>query len=559
MSADSHSPSSSSQTLPDLPLSINGQSTSDPSLPPIVNGFKTGVNGSHHTSGEDGLDPITRLQQELERTREEREEYATQYRSLLGKLQTMRNTLGNKLKQDAEELDRREQQIAQLNAQNGDFMSTVEALQAEVLASNAEAERTARELDAMRQEVSGESFQREQALREVRAELERTRTARDDWEAEAMAQRVRAEEARLTLDATYRELTLAKEANERDVAARDVETERANNLQAVLEDFQSAKDHELRQAVGERDAQLTDITQSLAEYKHRALQAELQLEENSTNNARVQTLEQEVKEKTLLIGKLRHEAVIINEHLMEALRRLRRGSANTNVDRRLVTNILLTFLNTPREDTKRFEILGLLASILSWSDDERARAGLQRNGANSMSAAHSPARPRPLELEKTDETESFSRLWVEFLLTEAASGDPSTPPATPTRPLVGYPPPHVHKGLSARHLQYGRSKSALWTQHKVGRHVPRCFPPLYSPILLFVLFCTFRLWSTFITTMESRTSLTCVHMTSFVPKCHGTVPSEHCRPLRAPNRPNSESPLSTFVKLARSSHTYERT
>ena len=90
---------------------------------------------------------------------------------------------------------------------------------------------------------------------------------------------------------------------------------------------------------------------------------------------------------------------------MEALRRLRRGAANTNVDRRLVTNILLTFLNTPREDTKRFEILGLLSSILSWSDDERARAGLQRSGANSASAAHSPARPLPLELEKTDETE----------------------------------------------------------------------------------------------------------------------------------------------------------
>jgi chromosome segregation ATPase len=138
-----------------------------------------------------------------------------------------------------EELDRREQQIAQLTAQNEDLLSTVEALQGEVLASNAEAERAARELDAMRQEASGESLQREQALREARAELERTRTARDDWEAEAMAQRVRAEEARITLDATYRELTGAKEACERDAAARDAEAERANNLQAVLEDFQS--------------------------------------------------------------------------------------------------------------------------------------------------------------------------------------------------------------------------------------------------------------------------------------------------------------------------------
>lgn len=35
------------------------------------------------------------------------------------------------------------------------------------------------------------------------------------------------------------------------------------------------KEHELRQAVSEREAQLAEITQSLAEYKHRALQAEV--------------------------------------------------------------------------------------------------------------------------------------------------------------------------------------------------------------------------------------------------------------------------------------------
>jgi len=110
-----------------------------------------------------------------------------------------------------------------LTAQNEDLLSTVEALQSEVLASNAESERASRELDAMRQEISGESLQREQALREARAELEHTRTARDDWEAEAMAQRVRVDEARLTLETTYRELTGAKEASERNAATRDAE------------------------------------------------------------------------------------------------------------------------------------------------------------------------------------------------------------------------------------------------------------------------------------------------------------------------------------------------
>lgn len=59
--------------------------------------------GEGEVEGEEVLvvDPIEKLQQELERTRQEREEFASQYRNLLARLNTMRSTLGNKLKQDA--------------------------------------------------------------------------------------------------------------------------------------------------------------------------------------------------------------------------------------------------------------------------------------------------------------------------------------------------------------------------------------------------------------------------------------------------------------------------
>lgn len=91
--------------------------------------------------------------------------------------------------------------------------------------------------------------------------------------------------------------------------------------------------------------------------------------------------------------------MVSNEHLKEALRRLRKNQSDNNVDRwvfvtsplssaffllsfrRLVTNILLSFLMTSRGDPKRFEMLSLLATILSWDDAEREKAGLQRQGA----------------------------------------------------------------------------------------------------------------------------------------------------------------------------------
>ncbi|KAI0718772.1 hypothetical protein C8T65DRAFT_638047 [Cerioporus squamosus] len=411
--------------------------------PPPQNGLKP--NGDAPPVPED-LDPVQRLEQELQRTREEKDTLATQYRNLLAKLTTMRTTLGNKLKQDAEELDRQEQLVQQLTVQNEDLVATVETLKSELIASNEEAERASRELETMRSRAlhdsTQETFLRERELRELQAELEQCRIERDEWEQKALQEHISADQARTAADTLRRDLEVERDARQRAEADLAVEREKCGNLQSVLEDFQASKEHDLKQAVRQYETQLVQVTQSLAEYKSRALNAELQLEESSSSNSRVQELEKEVKEKSILIGKLRQEAVIMNEHLMEALRRLRRSSSETNVDRRLVTNVMLSFLTTPRADPKRFEMLQLMATILSWSDDEREKAGLQRSGSATLpssgslfwgrSATSSPA-SKPAELQKTDETESFSRLWVEFLLTEAGSGEGSPPPRSPSR------------------------------------------------------------------------------------------------------------------------------
>ncbi|GAA5825681.1 hypothetical protein JCM11251_000336 [Rhodosporidiobolus azoricus] len=76
-------------------------------------------------------------------------------------------------------------------------------------------------------------------------------------------------------------------------------------------------------------------------------------------------------EKNLSIGKLRHEAVILNEHLTEELRRLKRNSSENSTPR--ISNVLITFLNTPRGDTKRFEMLqrGLYYSGLCFTSHKK--------------------------------------------------------------------------------------------------------------------------------------------------------------------------------------------
>ncbi|KIK68586.1 hypothetical protein GYMLUDRAFT_36044 [Collybiopsis luxurians FD-317 M1] len=420
------------------------------------------VNGNGKTEADEALDPVERLQRELQRTREEKEALGAQYRNLLAKLTTMRTTLGNKLKQDAEELDRREQLVQHLTAQNDDLNSTIETLKEELVAASDESARTAAELDKVRNrafhETAQESMMLERELRETQTELERCRLERDEWERIALQEKAFSEDARSTVESITREMELEREGRARDAMQLEREKERGDNLQSVLQDFQAAKEHELRQAVKDHESQVVQVTQSLAEYKHRALTAEANLEESQTSTSKTQELEKEVKEKTVIISKLRHETVILNEHLMEALRRLRKNSSDTNVDRRLVTNVLLSFLTTPRADSKRFEMLSLLASILSWSDIEREKAGLQQSHAPpSVSPSSSFWRrtstssdgPKSSELQKTDETESFSRLWVEFLLTEAASGEVQSTATSPSRANASLPGSPTLSGFSS--------------------------------------------------------------------------------------------------------------
>lgn len=61
-------------------------------------------------------------------------------------------------------------------------------------------------------------------------------------------------------------------------------------------------------ALAQANAQLRETTQQLAEFKSRALRAEADLSETTSNNQRVSQLESELKEKTTLIGKLRHDS-----------------------------------------------------------------------------------------------------------------------------------------------------------------------------------------------------------------------------------------------------------
>ncbi|OAV90011.1 hypothetical protein PTTG_07442 [Puccinia triticina 1-1 BBBD Race 1] len=372
---------------------------------------------------------------QLETLRAEKATLEAQYGALLSKLTTMRTTLGDKLRQDADELDRREQQICQLQAQNEDLIHTTENLNTELISSHEETERLHHELGQIRlrmldhqKQLDSESYEREEAYRESQDEIERLRNQLEDSQREIMNEAIKRDQAdsgsreRDNIIAELkRELELLKED-------RDLQAKSASNLQSVLEEFQSAKESEIQSAVGDTQARLIEAETKLLVFEQKAQDAEAKLAASESGAALCESLKTELKEKNLLVGKLRHEAVILNEHLTEALRRLRKDSTEHSVDRRLVTNVLISFILTPREDTKRFEMLSLLSSILSWNEDQREQVGLQRSSSSAQKTGRQNAglnSPSGTGRDTLGDNDTITDQWVSFLLREANAASPT--------------------------------------------------------------------------------------------------------------------------------------
>lgn len=97
--------------------------------------------------------------------------------------------------------------------------------------------------------------------------------------------------------------------------------------------FSIARRRELRELVENSQGQLESLKKQLQESEAEALEATSELHSTKKELERALPFEKEVKEKNLLIGKLRHEAVILNDHLTKALRYLKKRKPDDSIDR----------------------------------------------------------------------------------------------------------------------------------------------------------------------------------------------------------------------------------
>lgn len=188
----------------------------------------------------------------------------------------------------------------------------------------------------------------------LQAEFEQAKEAMHNWEVLAMEERSIRENLGEKVIDLEEQLGNLKDAYEKAASERDNQSSTVDGLQRALQEIQTgrfplltiyysgitnkprypiARKQELRELVESSDAQLEELRQSLRDADNRAFEAEKSLMTAQEELERVRPFEKEVKEKNLLIGKLRHEAVTLNDHLTKALRFLKKGKPEDNVDR----------------------------------------------------------------------------------------------------------------------------------------------------------------------------------------------------------------------------------
>jgi uncharacterized protein YicC (UPF0701 family) len=104
-------------------------------------------------------------------------------------------------------------------------------------------------------------------------------------------------------------------------------------LQRALQEVQEARKRELREMVESYEEQVVALKKLVQESDSRAVEAEATKGSLQSEVDRLIPFEKEIKEKNLLIGKLRHEAIVLNDHLTKALRFLKKAKPEDNVDR----------------------------------------------------------------------------------------------------------------------------------------------------------------------------------------------------------------------------------
>lgn len=288
----------------------------------------------------------SQLRTELEESEAARDRAEDQYQTLLGRVEKIKETLGDRLKRDREELAEAKDRVEELEGQSEGLVKRAEEAEAEAERLREELHESNRELTSLRSRgnLSQQNWLKEKEdmarqLHSYKVELDRTSSAMGEWEVIAMEQKSVRDSLADKVAELEAEAGQLREAHERAASERDAQAQAVDALQRALREIQEARKRELREVVETSEEQLEAANRKAKEAARLADEAVAAREQLSKELERMVPFEKEVKEKNLLIGKLRHEAIVLNDHLTKALKYIKKNKPEENVDRYVNCNL----------------------------------------------------------------------------------------------------------------------------------------------------------------------------------------------------------------------------
>ena len=253
-----------------------------------------------------------------------------------------------------------------------------------------------------------EDHNREKAkVQNVAASAESSTAQLEAERDEALA---KVQDMQLQLSAAFADVEVARSDTDRVMTAN-------NNLQAALEAFQNERDAEMAMLEENRREQeeATAAAHAAAlEATYEAHQEEIR-QIQQTSDAAVQKSKDEIKLLEEKLESFRLENVQTRRSLDEAIQRLQ-VTQDDVIDRAFMKNILLDWL-TKTEKKERSQVLGLMASMLHFTDEEKERVHIiDEDSSRGFRKLVAPPPPKA-DLEHL-QGENVREKWVNFLLAE---------------------------------------------------------------------------------------------------------------------------------------------
>lgn len=368
-------------------------------------------------SKNDGSADILKLKQE-------RDHFEEQYNNLLSRISSMKSVF-SKMKESQQELESTKEQlneyesqnlklknkISNLNTESNELKTTVATLSKEFLNLENENESLQQKVSECETELRNKDSKLESTSHIYDSELNDLRDQNDKLSTQVQDLTSFLETYKQDMPAIINDKDELKVSLANSEQGKKELEEALEKLEKKIEDSENLYKDDLNQKDLEISAlrvQLDTTVESDNMHKKEieTFQEKIQSLEDSVSEK--EKLEKQAKDQALQIGKLRHEAIILNEHLKKALSMLKQSSDSETVDKELISNLLISFVSIPRGDSKKFEVLELLSSFLNWDADKKRQAGLLYDSEKSSTSVQPSSR-----------TQSFVALWTEFLEKES--------------------------------------------------------------------------------------------------------------------------------------------